>query len=59
MVQMDLIDHLVPTLTAMGRDNSHQTRFSKALSNLTLNAARVGASTTSLDKLSQCLTTLI
>jgi len=43
----------------MGRDPFHQTRFLKALSNLTLNTAMEGAATASLGNLFQCLTTLL
>jgi len=42
----------------MGRDPSHQTRLPKALSNLTLNTSREGASTAPLSNLLQRLTTL-
>ena len=50
-VGADLKDHLVP--------NPHETRLLKAPSNLALNTARDGASTTTLGNLCQCLTTLI
>lgn len=53
-----LKDHLVPRLPAMGKDTSHWTRLFKVLSNLILNTARIGVSTTSLGNLFQSLTTL-
>ena len=42
----------------MGRDIFYQTRLLRALSNLTLNASRDGASTASLGNLFHCFTTL-
>jgi len=42
----------------MGRDTFHQTRLLRAPSSLTLNAAREGAATASLDNLFQGLTAL-
>jgi len=45
-----LIDHLVPTPPAMGRDTFHETRLLKTLSSLAFNTSREGASTTSLEK---------
>lgn len=47
----------IPTSPGKGRNNSHLTRLFKALSNLTLNTAKDGASRISLDSLFQCLTT--
>lgn len=43
----------------MGRDILHYTRLPRALSSLTLNAPRDGASTASLSNLFQCFTTLV
>ena len=42
----------------MGSVTNHQTRLPRAASSLALNASRDGASTTSLDNLLQCFTTL-
>lgn len=55
---MYLKNHLVPTLSAMYvRVMYHQTSLLKAISNLTLSTANVGAST-SLANLFQCLITV-
>jgi len=43
----------------MGRNTFHYSRLLKAPSSQALNISREGASTTSLDNLFQCLTTLI
>lgn len=55
---MNLRDHIVRTPSSTGRNTSHQSGLLKVLSNLVLNNARVGASTTSLISLFQGLTTL-
>ena len=55
---MTFKDHLILT-SAMDRDILNKIRLLKAPSSLTLNTAREGADTASLDNLGQGLTTLL